>query len=211
MKKCTRCGEEKTLDSFGKNKRRSDGLHYWCKSCCSAHKKTYYQENKDALSVKAKIYYQQNGEKIKARVRERYWENPTEHRQSSLEYQRKNRTEVYKRQAEWNSQQWKKNPQFSLRKYINLRLTRWVRGIGRFKSIMAGCDEAQFIRHIEDKFSSEMSWENYGVEWTFDHVIPLTAFDLTDEIQAAKACHFSNIQPLTLAENARKGGANRMK
>lgn len=76
---------------------------------------------------------------------------------------------------------------------------------------MAGCDEEQFIRHIEDKFVGNMTWQNYGADWTFDHITPLTAFDLTDEMQVEKACHFSNIQPLTLADNAKKGGANRMK
>ncbi|EOJ2848600.1 hypothetical protein [Klebsiella quasipneumoniae] len=211
MKKCSRCGEEKTLDNFGKNKRKADGLHYWCKSCCSAHKKEHYQQNKEILSEKSKIYYQLKGDEIKSRVRRRYWENPESHRKSAIEYQRENREAAYKRQAEWNRQQSIENPQFLLRKKINRRLSRWIKGTGRFKTILAGCNETQFISHIESQFVGEMSWENYGIAWTFDHITPLTAFDLTDETQVEKACHFSNIQPLTSAENARKGGANRMK
>jgi hypothetical protein len=35
MKKCCRCKEEKSLESFGKSKDRKDGLNVTCLSCCS--------------------------------------------------------------------------------------------------------------------------------------------------------------------------------
>lgn len=40
-------------------------------------------------------------------------------------------------------------------------------------------------------------------------VEPLAAFDLTDPEQLARACHFSNLQPLWWRVNLSKGGPRR--
>jgi hypothetical protein len=39
-KTCTKCGTEKWLELFYKNKNKPDGLHPWCKSC----QRAYYAE-----------------------------------------------------------------------------------------------------------------------------------------------------------------------
>lgn len=41
MKICTKCGVEKPLSEFHKNKRRKDGLGIWCKSCNSEYGRNY--------------------------------------------------------------------------------------------------------------------------------------------------------------------------
>lgn len=60
------------------------------------------------------------------------------------------------------------------------------------------------MSHLESLFKPGMSWENHG-EWHIDHILPLASFDLTDEQQAAKACHYTNLQPLWASENMSKG------
>jgi len=58
------------------------------------------------------------------------------------------------------------------------------------------------IAHLESKFQEGMSWENYGKNgWHLDHIIPLSAFDLTDPEQLKIACHYTNIQPLWARDN----------
>jgi len=50
-----------------------------------------------------------------------------------------------------------------------------------------------------------MSWDNYGYYgWHVDHIIPLSAFDLTDPIQFKKAMYYTNLQPLWMEENLAK-------
>ena len=49
MKKCSKCGEEKPLDEFNKQKRNPDGLNYNCKECLRADKKRWREANKDKI------------------------------------------------------------------------------------------------------------------------------------------------------------------
>lgn len=55
-----------------------------------------------------------------------------------------------------------------------------------------------------------MTIENHGKVWDVDHVIPVSAWDLTDPEQSKAAFHWTNLQPMFKAENRwQKGGAVR--
>jgi len=70
---------------------------------------------------------------------------------------------------------------------------------------LVGCSSKELRRYLELQFTHGMSWENYGKDgWHIDHVMPLSSFDLSDEDQRAKACHYTNMQPLWDIENKRK-------
>ena len=46
-KKCSSCKEEKDLNQFNKNKRRSDGLNTLCKYCSRKRSRKYYADNRE--------------------------------------------------------------------------------------------------------------------------------------------------------------------
>lgn len=48
-----------------------------------------------------------------------------------------------------------------------------------------------------------MTWENWGA-WQLDHIRELALFDLTDRAQFLEACHYTNYQPLWMADNLAK-------
>ena len=52
MKKCTKCGEQKPLSEYYKNKSNKDGHQKRCKPCDIAHKKEAYQRDPQASAKK---------------------------------------------------------------------------------------------------------------------------------------------------------------
>lgn len=68
-----------------------------------------------------------------------------------------------------------------------------------------GCTVAELKIHLESKFQSGMTWENYG-QWEIDHVRPLISFNLKDAREYAAACHYTNLEPLWVSDNRRKNG-----
>lgn len=58
-----------------------------------------------------------------------------------------------------------------------------------------GCSINEFKKYIESRFVHGMSWDNYGL-WHYDHIIPITQFDLTNQSDQHKAFHYTNIQPI---------------
>ena len=72
-----------------------------------------------------------------------------------------------------------------------------------------GCEVSDFRQHIENQFSSDMTWANHGELWEFDHIIPLnyrgdddippTIEEMTDRL------HYTNVRPLYKHLNRLKG------
>lgn len=92
----------------------------------------------------------------------------------------------------------------AIRSRLNIALRRKYASGSAVRDL--GCTIEEFISHIENQFLPGMSWNNRGIGgWHIDHIVPLAAFDLRDEDQRKKACHFSNMQPLWEADNLKKG------
>lgn len=73
---------------------------------------------------------------------------------------------------------------------------------------LLGCTIEEFKNHISSQFKDGMTWENWGHNtWNIDHARPLSSFDLTDPLQLAAACHYTNLQPLFASDNYRKGAS----
>lgn len=69
-----------------------------------------------------------------------------------------------------------------------------------------GCSIDELKMHLESKFQSGMGWNNYGPKgWHIDHIKPFKSFDLTNEQELKKACHYTNLQPLWAKDNWSKG------
>ena len=67
---------------------------------------------------------------------------------------------------------------------------------------LIGCAWDILFSHIQSKFVSGMSIDNYG-KWHIDHIIPLSSAKSEEELRAL--CHYTNLQPLWAAENLSKG------
>lgn len=65
-KVCNKCGVEKDISEFNKNKRSKDGLFSWCRECANAQSRKWYHENWVHSLEATKLYQANNPDKITA-------------------------------------------------------------------------------------------------------------------------------------------------
>lgn len=111
-KRCPKCEETKSIDSFSKCKSRKDGLKTYCKLCASIDKKKYDKENKDKIKKYREDnkenykeyfdnYYQENKEKLKEKSKENYSNNKEEKLEYVKEYNRLNKEKINQRRKKY--------------------------------------------------------------------------------------------------------------
>jgi hypothetical protein len=78
VKKCSKCGEVKSLSAFGRDKSKKDGLNSWCKECCNVRNRAWNKANPGALASAQKRYYEKNG-RPKATTEQNFWKRVKAH------------------------------------------------------------------------------------------------------------------------------------
>jgi len=63
-----------------------------------------------------------------------------------------------------------------------------------------GCSPDYFKAYIKSKMTDGMTFDNIH----FDHIKPVSAFDLENEEELLNCCHYTNFQPLLIEDNLRK-------
>ena len=189
-KKCKDCLEEKEICNFSKCEKAKDKLQYRCKECDSLKRKARWEENKKAESDCNKKWYVENRDKA-LEYSGSYFQNNKER----LMQQRKNKRH--------NCLKTKMIHNF--RGTISSSFKRALNGgnVKNCKSLeILGCSMEFFIRYIEELFTDNMSWDNYG-EWHLDHKIPISWATTEDEVY--KLNKYENFQPLWAKDNLSKG------
>lgn len=131
---------------------------------------------------------------------------------AQLEKQNKRRREQYAsnpkakiaRVTRRQRERYHDDPEYMLRIRLRSRIKYAVRA-GRASKKgacmnLVGCTAEQFVKYIERLFEPGMSWENKGL-WHIDHIIPVSAFDLTTEAGQQAAFHYTNMQPMWAKDN----------
>lgn len=92
-----------------------------------------------------------------------------------------------------------------LRSRLNCAIRNKTKSGSAIKNL--GCSIDTFKEYLESQFDEGMSWSNYGRgknKWNIDHVVPLSAFDLTKKEELIKACNFKNLKPIWSSDNSEK-------
>lgn len=202
-KKCSKCNEFKDINLFYKDSSHQDGLTSSCKYCYKQYKtnskelqikinKKYYENNKEKITQNFKEYYKNNKEEHNKRMKIWNQNNPNYYDNYFLE--RKEKTNNRNREL------YKKNPQRKIKSLLRNRLVELLKKTKTNKSksslILLGCEIEFLKKYMESRFLPEMNWENHGIIWEFDHIIPCISFDLVKEEEQQKCFHYTNLQPL---------------
>lgn len=69
---------------------------------------------------------------------------------------------------------------------------------------LIGCSMDHFMDWLQYNFDEHMSFDNYGLYWDIDHVLPCSSFDLSISSDIEKCFHWSNLAPLEHIKNIKK-------
>ena len=231
MKRCTVCGELKSLNEFYPKATRSDGRRSDCKSCGKNALKNYYHSTPDfkVRSQKSwKSRYQGDPlfrEKIKRRNL-RHSKKP-ETKIKIRAYSA--RPSVREKAAVYARNRFKSNPEAHdarktyMRRYMRERnhIPKWNisnrmrAGIalslrskkeGRKWAALVGYSIIELMERLEALFSPGMTWDNIG-EWQLDHIRPVSSFNFssTDDFEFQQCWGLEYLQPLWAKDNQKKG------
>lgn len=188
-KKCYSCQKTKLPKHFYVSVHTKDGLSKKCIKCVALCGKNFRDKNPNYAAQYNKKYYQKNMGRLRLSIKQYVKDNP-----EKIDIARRIRD--------------KKNyPKLRFKKLLSDRLRKALKRGGASKTrrthILIGCSIQELRDFLESKFTTGMSWENYG-EWHIDHKKPCAAFDLSDENQQLQCFHYSNLQPLWAKDNRGK-------
>lgn len=223
-KSCSKCNKQKTLDMF---QYRNDSKKHRneCKGCCKLILKTFVTntnykkgENRLAKRLEANItsfkkctkcgenkpldqYQKRTDTKV-----ETYRNDCIVCRNAYVGEFKRTSEKTKKRQNQRAKERRESDPCYLMNSRIRSRLWNALNAVHTKKDIrlceLLGCSIPDFKLYIEGQFQPQMSWEKRN--FVIDHIIPCAKFDLT-KIEHQKLCfHFSNMQPLTWEDNAKK-------
>jgi len=88
---CTKCGVEKLLGEFNRDKSHKDGYRSHCKSCSSERHKAYRHAHRDDLNEQQSIYHQANRDRLNEQRRLYRLSNRDQTKERNRAYYRANR------------------------------------------------------------------------------------------------------------------------
>lgn len=230
---CRYCGTNKSLstDNFKPEFRTKHGWDTVCRECRRAERNKRRAENREIVLLKEAAYrrtpsyqkyhqkyWEHNRERLNDAGKRRYMEDPTPYLQRSKEQKVRDPEGYKKYQKEWrktNRERINKyivnrlhtNINFKLRHTLRCKLRKILNGLNKTNSALVylGCSIDFFRGYLEGKFTPAMTWDNYGVIWHIDHILPCSSFDMTKESDREKCFHYTNLQPLLAIDNLVKG------
>ncbi len=199
---CSECNISKNTDEY--RIRQIKDYKYCisiCRSCELEKNRIYREKNRDKERNRLKKYYKENKEEVINRIFIYQINNKSKIKEKKKEYRNKNKKEIslsYSKRRE-------NDPLFKLRGNIStlirksLKFNNFSKKSKTFQILSCTIDE--FKLHLESKFESWMSWENYGkyngelnYGWDIDHIIPVSSAKTEKDI--IKLNHYTNLQPL---------------
>lgn len=179
LKICSDCKIAKDIVNYHKNIKKYDGINNICKECIKIRSKKYYNKNIEQQHIKRRIKYLKNKDKD------------------------------IKRDTEYKRLKCINDKSYKLLRSLRDRHSKAVKSAGKKKTFrttdLLGCDSIYLKRYIEIQFKDNMSWSNYGIIWNLDHIYPLSRVDWNCIYETSKYCHYSNLQPMYIIDNIKKG------
>lgn len=205
MKICPKCTLPKEESEFHNDNSTEDKLCRICKTCYSIQRKNWRLRTLEERKKVVKKYYQKNIDKLRKEKRE-YNKNHTEEKSLyDIKYREENKQKIATYKKEWEKEH-KNDPIFKIKRNLRRRVHKVLKNMRKAGKTfeLIGCTPEFFKSYIENQFTPEMTWKNYGSYWHIDHIKPCCTFDLSI-IEEQKECfHYTNQRPLYYLDNLKR-------
>lgn len=203
---CKKCGCNKAARAFARDSSRPSGRHPYCLTCARVYGRAYAATHRTEARARVARWLLDNKARAQA-----YRADPATKARIRVYMRKYRRTHLARKRAlakTYERTRQAADVNYRLAVSLRKRLGVAIRDNAKAGSAVRdlGCTIAALKQYLEARFLPGMSWDNWGRKgWHIDHVIPLSAFDLTDRKQFLKAVHYTNLQPLWADDNCRKG------
>lgn len=207
---CSKCGDEKLLGEFCKNKSRKCGYDCYCKNCRVIIRKKHYDDNSEKLRKISNDYYYDNKEKSHNYVKNWRAKNVERHKIRSSEYNKNyynnNKKLINKKKRIYEKKRLQNDVIYKLKQNITCLIKQNLKNNNYTKKSrtheILGCTIEEFKQHLEKEFESWMNWKNHGkykkdtfnYGWDLDHIIPVSSAKTYEDV--IRLNHYTNFQPL---------------
>ena len=141
--------------------------------------------------------------------------NCSKSKQKMKEWRERNKDHIKEKHKQWMKttkgaellSKYRQYPENKIKRNLRKRMRDFLRKAkAEMMSVsgLIGCTSLQFKHHLESQFKSGMTWDNYGMHWHVDHILPCATFDHKDKKQVKQCWHFTNLRPLGASENIAK-------
>ena len=209
QKHCCKCKVLLELSNFGKLKNAPDGYRYDCKDC----RKQYRLDNAEQIKISQHEFYEKNKDELLVKNKEYRLNKSITINNQRKEY--RNRPEVQKHNKIKNKEYLPirsvktkerrlTDKNFQISEVIRSKIHKMLKGQHTSYQNMIGCDIIFLKSWLEFRFNENMNWDNFGMVWQIDHILPINGFDFTQEINKYICFNWTNLQPLSCFENRSK-------
>lgn len=192
---CPHCKALKPADGFFNVVTTKDGLSARCKNCASEDQKQRRKDNPETYARYDKERWS------------KYDKEPQ--RQAHRAWREKNRTKrnAYRMRIHKERAANDVGYRFSCR--IRTAVFHSLRGDSKYgyTEQLLGCTIVELRKYLESQFEPWMNWDNWGRgpgTWNVDHVIPVSAFDMSKSSEQLLCWNFTNLRPLSWEKNISK-------
>jgi len=192
LKKCSKCGEEKSLSEF-QFRKDSNNYQSRCKLCISKSQKEFRDNNKELVKQrkhldylkhkvhvlkKSKEYRENNQEKCNQRDKNYYKNNKEKCIQIQHNYAESHKVQIAQYKHDWciknkerlrekdklEAREKRKNPNYRILCNLRTRLGHAIKDNYKSKRTLEllGCSIKFLKKHLESQFKEGMSWDNRG-------------------------------------------------
>jgi hypothetical protein len=190
MKKiCRICERELPIELFFKRRdKRVEGeaitYRSECKVCCGVRSAKYQNENPDRKKEYSRKYRKNNLEVVQKREEKWRLQNPAKMRAFRKKWEDNNTEKRRTYLRDWGNNKYHTDVSFNVRNRMSGLIRNSLKGIVKKKrwESLVDYSKVDLVRQLQKTMPKGYTWNDYlNGNLHIDHIIPVTAFNITDE------------------------------